>query len=71
MPNRVALPDLAMALIRSVKKGPALAVALALVPAALGITWGLPSSDRFARVAGGHRSELAREIIERTRVDAA
>ncbi len=48
---------------------PAAAVALALVPAAIGIGWGLPSGERFARVAGGHRESIAGEIAERTRDD--
>lgn len=48
---------------------PAAAVVLALIPAAVGITWGLPSEERFARVAGDRREEIAREIVARTRSD--
>lgn len=48
---------------------PALAIVLALVPACVGITWGLPSKERFARVTGERRAEAVGAIIRRTKED--
>ena len=48
---------------------PAAAIVLALVPACIGITWGLPSERRFAKVAGADRARIAKEIIARTAAD--
>ncbi|MHC5053749.1 MAG: hypothetical protein ACYTKD_03410 [Planctomycetota bacterium] len=48
---------------------PSAAVAVALVPAAIGIGWGLPSTKRFARVAGARGGEIARQIADLTRED--
>jgi hypothetical protein len=48
---------------------PAVAIILALVPACIGITWGLPSEARFAKMAGADRARIAQTIIERTAAD--
>ncbi|MHC4504981.1 MAG: hypothetical protein ACYTFI_16880, partial [Planctomycetota bacterium] len=49
--------------------GPALGILLALVPACVGITWGLPSEARFAKVTGADRARVVKAIIERTAAD--
>ena len=49
---------------------PAAAIILALIPACVGLTWGLPSEERFARVTGERRAEAVRAIIRRTNEDA-